>query len=91
MRGSRVGLGGLKEANAVIVGVVDQAGELLLPQRVLHVSVVAAGAEGEARDLQAGIAQRDHVGGGAALGVERKIANAGQGACRDAGLDEVSP
>ena len=74
----------------MVVGVVDQAGELLLPQRVLHVPVVAAGAESQARHLQPGIAQRDHVGGGAALGVQRKIADAGQGSRRDAGLDEVS-
>ena len=48
-----VGLGGFEEADAVIVGVVDEAVEFLLAERGLDLAVVAAGAKGEARDLHA--------------------------------------
>ena len=50
--GGGVGLGRFVEADAVVVGVANEAGEFLLPERGLHVAVVGSGAKGEARYLQ---------------------------------------
>ena len=56
-----VGLRRLKEANALVVGVAHQAGELVLPQLALHAATEGAGAEGKARHLDAGFAQRHPI------------------------------
>ena len=65
-RGRDVGFGGLEEADAAVVGVVDEAVELLLAERGLHVAVVGAGAEGEPAYLHATLAEGDGIGGGTA-------------------------
>ncbi len=85
-----VGFRGLKEANAVIIGVVDQPGELLLAELLLHRSAVGSGAEGETGDVDAGATQVDPVGGRGAFGQKRRAVEAGNGACGGAGLQEIS-
>src|SRR5215471_21209712 len=55
-----VGLGRLKEANAAIVSIAHQPGELLLPQRSLYRTAVRSSSEGQAGHVHflSGQAQR---------------------------------
>ena len=66
-----IGVGGFKEADAMVVGVADEAIEALLAEVALDRSIVGAGTEGEARDLDAGFAEGDEVGGAAGFSGER--------------------
>ena len=79
-----VGLGGLEEADAVVVGVADGLGEGFLAEVALHGSAHAAGAEGEPGDLDSGVAEGDPVGGGllrcsCLKGLEREASGGGEG------------
>jgi len=57
-----VGLGGLKEANAAIVGVAHQSRELVLAQLALYFSAKCPGAERQTRYLNIGISKLDPIG-----------------------------
>jgi len=54
-----------EETNAVVVGVADQARELLLAEFALHFAAEGARAEGQAGHLDARVAERHPVGSGA--------------------------
>ena len=56
-----VGLGAVEVGDALVVGVADEVVEVLLAEGVLDVAAVAAGAEAEAAEFEAGLAQRDLV------------------------------
>jgi FAD synthase len=51
--GGGVGFSGFKKADAAVVSIMNEPGKLLLAEGRLHIAVVAAGAEGEARDSHA--------------------------------------
>ena len=52
-----VALGAVEVGDALVVGVADEGAELLLAQGELDVAAVAAGAEAQAAELKAGLAQ----------------------------------
>jgi hypothetical protein len=58
---------------------VNQASKFLLAERGLHIAILAAGAECQARDIHARFAKSDYVGGCAGRGVQRKSADAADG------------
>ena len=60
-----VALGAVEVGDALVVGVADELVEALLAEGVLDVAAVAAGAEAQAAELEAGLAQGDLVHGGA--------------------------
>ena len=67
-------IGNVEEPNAMVEGVADHPGEFLDTQPGLVAGLAAAdaaGAHADQRDLDAGLAQRDHVG--RALGQERSV------------------
>ena len=51
--GSRVSLRGFEEADAMIVGIGDEAAEFLLAECGLDLAVIGTGSERETRDLHA--------------------------------------
>ena len=58
-------IGNVEEPNAMVQGVADHPGEFLDPQPGLVAGLAAAdaaGAHADQRDLDAGLAQRDHIG-----------------------------
>ncbi len=88
-----VALGAIEIGDTLVIRVADEPVELRLPDRVLHISAVAAGAEPQPAELQAGAAQGHLVGGGAPGGAgEAGTGHSGcEGAGRgDGGLDEVT-
>ena len=74
-----VGFGGFKKADTVVVGMTDEAGELVLTEFALRATAHGAGAEGEAGDFDAGFAEGDPIGGGAGSGAEGAVGKAGGG------------
>ncbi len=85
-----VGVGGLEEAHAIVVRVADEAIEAFLAEVALDLSAEAARAEGEARDLDAGFAEGDEVGGAAGFRREGNVAEGGGGAGSGGGFEEVA-
>jgi hypothetical protein len=92
--GGHVGFGGFIEADAALIGVSDETVEFLLAERGLHVAVVGAGAEGEARGFDVGAAEGDFIecgtGGDRCSGVKRGGRGGGNGAGGDAGFQKIS-
>ena len=58
-----IALGAVEVGDAAFIGVADQVVERVLAQPLLHVAAVAAGAETEAAELQARLAERHLVHG----------------------------
>src|SRR5207244_9400422 len=73
LRHAAIALSRLEEANAAIVSVPDQPGELRLSQFPLYAAAESAGSEGEPRDLHVGFAEC-HPVGSRAFGSGRNIA-----------------
>jgi len=87
----RVSLGSLEEADAVVVRIMNQPRELLLPQLGLHISVLASGAEGQPGHLHPRFSKGYHVGGFGSRSMQRQ--SAGGGADRsngDRGFEEFA-
>jgi hypothetical protein len=69
---------------------MNEAGELLLAERGLHVAIVAAGTECEARDLHPRFAKSDCVGGFAGRSVQRKSAETAYSSNGNRGFEELA-
>ena len=86
-----VGVGGFEEADAAVVGVADEGVEVVLAEIALDGAAVTAGSEGEASDLDVGLAQGDPVGGFGALGEQRQVAAGDESAgCGEGSSEEVA-
>ena len=85
-----IGVGGFKEADAVVVGVADEAVEAFLAEVALDGSIVGAGAEGEARDFDVRLAEGDEVGGAAGFSGERDGGEGGGCAGSGGGFEEIA-
>jgi hypothetical protein len=86
-----VGFGGFKEADAAIVGVANEVVEFFLADVALHLAPAAAGAEGEAGDLEAGLAEGHFVGGlGRCCMRGERGGDAGEGGGSERGFQEVA-
>ena len=63
LRHAVIAFGGLEEADAAVVGVADEPGELRLPELTLHAAAEGAGSKSESRDFHVRLAERHPVGG----------------------------
>ena len=85
-RGGVVDFRGFKEADAAIVSVADESGEVLLSDG----SETGWCAKGEARDLEAGASERCQAGGGFSLGGQGQAGRANCNSGGEAGLEDLA-
>src|SRR2546421_575150 len=85
-----VGLSGLKEANAVVVGVAHLPGKLLLSQLALHLAAHGPGAQGEPRHFHARPPERHPIRRGFARRSQPQASGAGERRCGKSGLQEIT-
>src|SRR5580700_5391328 len=85
-----VSLRGFEEANAAVVRVAHQPGELILPQLALRSPADGPGAEREPRYLDAGFAERHPIGSCAAGGPQGQATGSREYARGESGLQEIA-
>src|SRR5207245_7458391 len=85
-----VTLGGLKETNAAVVGVVHLPGKLVLPQLTLCSPAESSRAEREPRHLDAGLPERDPIRSGPARRPQRQPSGSREYPRGESGLQEIA-